>query len=235
LGTWTGAISPAEMVIARGSVFIAANTKLYRIDPKQPPGTVQTVSSDVGFFPSGITCDGFFIWVSLAHNLQRVNPTNGVVTTFSAPNAGAGKLLFARNHLWLTDPVSNNLFEVNLDGTIEQTITVGDRPGAPAFDGTNIWVPNLNDNTLSVVRASTGTVLATLRGNGLNAPAAAAYDGERIVVVSFLGDSASLWNATQLIALGSFDAPAGSGPAGVCSDGINFWIALRDANKLARF
>ena len=30
-------------------------------------------------------------------------------------------------------------------------------------------------------------------------------------------------------------ARAGSAPYGVCSDGVNFWIALNLGNKLARF
>ena len=38
------------------------------------------------------------------------------------------------------------------------------------FDGTNIWTPNSDDNSVSVVRASTGVVIATLTGNGLKGP-----------------------------------------------------------------
>jgi hypothetical protein len=29
--------------------------------------------------------------------------------------------------------------------------------------------------------------------------------------------------------------PLGSGPIGACSDGVNFWIALGTAGKIARF
>ena len=36
-------------------------------------------------------------------------------------------------------------------------------------------------NTVGVVRAATGMVLATLGGNGLNVPLTAAFDGERIL------------------------------------------------------
>jgi hypothetical protein len=235
LGTWVGAIFPSDLVIARGYIYISGDFKLYRIDPRQPAGVVETVTSDLRKFPQGITTDGFYIWIAFAQAIQRVNPATGDVTTFSSPNLGAGNLLYARNHIWLTDQASDKLFELNLDGTTEQTITVGNGPADLIFDGTNIWVPNLHDNSVSVVRASTGEVLATLTGNGLNVPGGAAFDGQRVLITNFIGDSVSLWKATDLTSLGSFSAPSGSGPVGACSDGINFWIALRDADKLARF
>jgi hypothetical protein len=235
LGTWVGAVFPSDLVIARGSIYISGDLKLYRIDPRQPAGPVETVTSDLRRFPQGITTDGFYIWIAFAQAIQRVNPATGDVTTFVTPNFGYGNLIYARNHIWLTDQASDKLFELNLDGTTEQTITVGHGPIDLVFDGTNIWVSNPPDNPVSVVRASTGTVLATLTGNGLNVPGGAAFDGQRILITNFLGDSVSLWKATDLTALGYFSAPSGSGPVGACSDGINFWIALADANKLARF
>ena len=104
----------------------------------------------------------------------------------------------------------------------------------PAFDGSNIWVPNYFSNSLSVVRASNGAVLATLTGNGLIGPLQAAFDGQRILVTSFDIDSVSLWKAADLTAIGNVSTGVSSGPTGVCSDGINFWVTLR-GNQLARF
>lgn len=51
----------------------------------------------------------------------------------------------------------------------------------------SIWVPNFGSNVVTVVRASTGAVLATLTGNGLNGPFTAAFDGERIIVTTSPG------------------------------------------------
>jgi DNA-binding beta-propeller fold protein YncE len=73
------------------------------------------------------------------------------------------------------------------NGAIIQTVTVGNGPEFPVFDGTNIWVPNFNDSTISIVRASTATVIATLSGNGLNGAFIAAFDGERILVTNSNG------------------------------------------------
>jgi YVTN family beta-propeller protein len=108
-------------------------------------------------------------------------------------------------------------------------------PFFPIFDGTKIWVPNEGSNSVSVVRASSGAVLATLTGNGLSAPYSAAFDGERVLVTNSTGNSVSLWKAADLTPLGSFGTGAGTNPNGTCSDGVNFWIALSGTDKLARF
>jgi hypothetical protein len=117
---------------------------------------------------------------------------------------------------------------------ILQTVTVGTFPSFPAFDGTNIWVPNAG--SLTVVRAATGAVLQTLTGNGLGFNLiAAAFDGERV--------PRHLSDRRQGVAVeGRRPDPArklpdrhGDGPFGVCSDGLNFWVGLINAGKIARF
>ena len=45
----------------------------------------------------------------------------------------------------------------------------------------------------------------------------------------------SLWKSADFSPLGAFPLPPGSGALGACSDGVNFWIALGTAGKLARF
>src|SRR5262249_18004003 len=90
-------------------------------------------------------------------------------------------------------------------------------------------------NSISVVRASSGAVLATLTGNGLSGPAAAAFDGQRVLATNFNGNSVSLWKAADLTSAGSFATGAITFPEGACSDGVNFWIVLDGALKLARF
>jgi len=112
-----------------------------------------------------------------------------------------------------------------------QTVTVGDAPGYPIFDGSNIWVPNQNDPSLTVVRASSGAVLATLTGNGIGGPVSAAFDGQRILVAG--GTTLSLWKAADLTPLGFFDL--GANTYGACSDGVNFWVTMHNNGLLARY
>ena len=121
------------------------------------------------------------------------------------------------------------------NGGIIQSVIVGNLPRFPVFDGTNIWVPNQSANTVTVVRASTGSVLTTLTGNGLNGPLAAAFDGEGILITNTVGDSVSLWKAADLTPIGSISMGVGTQPFGVCSDGLNFWITLFNTGKVARF
>jgi DNA-binding beta-propeller fold protein YncE len=99
----------------------------------------------------------------------------------------------------------------------------------------NIWVPTQALNTVSVVRASSGAVLATLTGNGLDGSQAAAFDGQRVLVTNFAGNSVSLWKAADLTTIGTFTTGVGTNPYGACSDGVNFWILLFGPNALARF
>ena len=152
-----------------------------------------------------------------------------VTTGFSNP-LGA---LYDGANVWVTDQTAGTLLKLDSAGAILQTVTVGANPWFPVFDGTNIWVPNNGSNSVSVVRASSGVVLQTLTGNGLNGPVAAAFDGQRILVTNFSGSSVSLWKAADLTAMGFF--PTGTAPLGACSDGINFWITLNGTAKLARF
>lgn len=46
-----------------------------------------------------------------------------------------------------------------------------------------------DQNAVSVVRTSTGTILASLTGNGWDFPLAAAFDGERILITNEEGHS----------------------------------------------
>ena len=151
--------------------------------------------------------------------------------------------LYDGSNIWVTDFAANTLHKLNADGQIAQTINVGASPRTPVFDGTNIWVPNVNSSSVTVVRAkdaggnplASAFVLATLTGNGLNGSFTTAFDGERILVTNINGDSVSLWKAADLTPLGSFLTGTGTNPNGAGSDGLNFWITLGGTGKLARF
>ena len=137
-------------------------------------------------------------------------------------------ILYDGANMWVTDFSSfpGKLFKLSSSGAIVLTVSVGSFPGYPVFDGTNIWVPNTDAGTVTVVRASTGAVLATLTGNGLNGPTTAAFDGERILVTNVNGNSVSLWKAADLSPLGTVSTGSLIGPFGACSDGLNFWITV---------
>jgi len=245
LETWTNASAATGVLCAMGKVFITGDPSggqspgnLYQIDPAQPAGAVTTVSNQIGSLPVGIAYDGQRIWT--ANNVQSVsiialNPISvaNVSTGFTFPFG----IIYDGANIWVTDEAPGRLHKLDSNGVILLSVNVGSNPHTPAFDGTNIWVPNTNSNTISVVRRTTTstTPLATLSGNGLNAPTSAAFDGERIIVTNFNGNSVSLWKAADLTPIGTFSTGANTHPFVACSDGLNFWITLNGQGKLARF
>ena len=241
LETWTGATGVRGVLVAAGYIFATGQTvpaQLYRIDPSQAAGAVTTVASNLGFAPVGMAFDGSRIWT--ANNGSSVSiVTPGATVPWTATTVTAGftavhGALYDGANIWVTDFSAGSLLKLDSGAAILQTVTVGAGPQLPIFDGTNIWVPNYFDSSVSIVRASSGAVLATLTGHGLSSPESAAFDGQRTLVTNNGGNSVSLWKAADLSPLGFFGTGAGTSPLGACSDGLSFWIAMNGAGKLAR-
>jgi hypothetical protein len=249
LGTWTGTVNAQAVLVVRGRIFVVGETnpgRLYSIDPTQAPGAAILVTDELGDGPLGIAYDGSRIWTTNDSSVSVVRfvCVGSCVTTLTAGFSHPRGILYDGSHIWVTDQGDNTLKQLNSDGSIVQPpVPVGSNSAYPIFDGTNIWVPNTAPNSVTVVRVkdSAGNplaqpyVLATLTGNGLNRPFSAAFDGQRVLVTNFVGNSVSLWKATDLTPLGSFSTGANSNPRGACSDGLNFWITLSGTNQLARF
>ena len=240
LETWTGATNAIGVLVAMGRVFVSGLTSpgnLYRIDPTAPPGVVTTVATNLGNNPEGMTFDGARIWTAnTSGSVSIVTPGATIpwTTTTVTGFAGLTDALYDGAFVWVTKS-SGHLLKLDSAGAVLQTVTIGATPAFMAFDGANIWVPNRSANTVSVVRASTGAVLATLTGNGLSTPQGAAFDGERLLVTNFGGNTVSLWKAANLSPIGIVSTGAASQPSSACSDGVNFWIALFGTSQLARF
>ena len=239
LGTWTGAVNAFGVVIARGRVFVTGETSpgaIYVIDPTQPPGPVTTLTSMLPNNPGSIAFDGFNLWTNsggVGDSISRVNPNSGAVTSFTGftfPDA----LLYDGTNIWLT--VANALKKIDkTTGAVLLTIPIANSARGHIFDGANIWIPSFTEDSVTVVKASTGTVLAVLTGNNLAGPNQAAFDGERVLVVNLHNDSVSLWKASDLTPLGF--ATGATSVRGVCSDGLHFWLTLQDGppGHLVRF
>jgi hypothetical protein len=247
LDTWTGDINPTGILCAMGKVFITGQIspgRLYMIDPTQPAGVVTTLTSSLGDGSFGIAFDGTRIWTAnlgASVSIVTLNPTT--VTTVSTGFSSPFGVLYDGSNIWIADQGDGSIKKLDSSGAILQSITVGTGPCQPVFDGINIWVPNRLSNSVSVVRVKDATgnplasafLVATLTGNGLNEPFTAAFDSERILITNRSGGSVSLWKAVDLTPLGTFPTGFNTAPSGACSDGLNFWITLRNTDKLARF
>jgi DNA-binding beta-propeller fold protein YncE len=246
LETWTTSGSPVggsvAVLVAMGRVLVtglADPGRLYSIDPTQPAGAAALVASNLGAQPYGIAFDGAKVWTANSGGASVSIVTPGASIPWTAMTVTSGftsprGALFDGASVWITDQGANRLFKLDGSGAILQTVTVGSTPLTPVFDGANIWIPEMGGDDVFVVRASNGAVLAALTGNGLDDPITAAFDGQRVLVTNQgPGRSVSLWKAADLSPLGSF--PVGSEAFGACSDGVNFWVTLVNANKLVRF
>ena len=98
----------------------------------------------------------------------------------------------------------------------------GDGPHGLAFDGANIWVANWNDDTVTKLRASDGSLVGTYNVNA-NAPDALAFDGANIWVANYESDTVTKLRASDGSLLGIY--PVGKGPDSLAFDGANIWIS----------
>ena len=246
LETWTGASGAFGVLVALGRVFVSGSVmpgRLHVINPGQPAGAVTTVASTLGNLSSGIAFDGLRIWTANigdgsagTGSVSLVTPGASIPWTVTNASLGFSKpigAVFDGANVWVTDEDLNQALRLSSAGAILQSVTVGANPAHPVFDGTNIWVPNLNSSSVTVLRASSGAVLATLTGNGMNQPNAAAFDGERVLVANLSGNKVSLFKAADLTPIGGFPIASGQ-QIGACSDGISFWVTVL-SNPLARF
>ena len=243
LQTWTGATSATSVLVAMGRVFVDGGANLYMIDPSQAgPAVTTVISAESGNLPSsssGMTFDGNNIFIgSFGGAISIVTPGTWAVTAAGGSFTLPQGFLFDGSNVWVTDDGDNTLRKLDAAGNIVQSIPVGSSPQFPIFDGHNIWVPNESDNSLTVVRASDGTVLKTFSAgngdlNGLSAPVAAVFDGERVAVAN--SGSVSLFHATDLAGIGSFATTGLSHLTAACSDGVSFWVADYSAGKIGRF
>ncbi|HET9794124.1 MAG TPA: hypothetical protein VFS34_06645 [Thermoanaerobaculia bacterium] len=261
LEDWTGATSACGVLIALGRVFVTGDIppngmnqpqpgKLYMIDPAAPAGPVIPVTSALASFPCGIAFDGSKIWTASSggggqpSGVSIVTPGTWSVATVTTGFSELSGIIFDGSHIWVADFGAAKLFKLDANGAILQTVTVGTEPANPAFDGHNLWVPNWGADSLTVVRASDGTVLKTFSAangnqNGLSRPNQAAFDGQRILVSDSNVFGFSLFKAADLSVIGNVATP-GIQPFGVCSDGISFWVTFPNTaspgtGKVGRF
>ena len=114
-----------------------------------------------------------------------------------------------------------------------KTYAAGSGPSGIAFDGTNIWVVNRNDNTLTVLNAISGQPTSfspvSLPSGGY--PAGIAFDGVNMWVTNHNIGTVSVINASTGQAASNINPNPITGfrtPYGIAFDGTNMWVANAD-------
>ena len=243
LETWTGVSFPGHVLSCLGRILVTGQTspgKLYVIDPSQPAGSA-SVAATLGDIADGLAFDGGKIFVANGGggSVAIVTPGSSLpwtVTTVAGFNLPGG-VVYDGSNVWVASQGDGTLLKLSSAGAVLQTVTVGSNPHYPAFDGTNLWVPNFSDASISVVRASSGAVLATLTGGGVSGAQTAAFDGPRVRGTGYIGNTLSIWKAADLTQVAGFPTGGGTNPYGAASDGVNFWVTMSAAavSKLVRF
>ncbi|HKF44732.1 MAG TPA: S-layer homology domain-containing protein [Thermoanaerobaculia bacterium] len=109
--------------------------------------------------------------------------------------------------------------------TFFDVTTVGSLPNLPASDGSDVWVPNNGDNTVSRVRASDGRLLETWTGAGSALSALCALGS---VFVSGNGAPGRLYRIDPRQSAGAVTTVAsnlGGFPYQIAFDGGRIWTA----------
>jgi outer membrane protein assembly factor BamB len=110
------------------------------------------------------------------------------------------------------------------------SFAVGVGPSEMAFDGANIWVGNVNGNSVTKLRASDGAVLGTFAVGAY--PYDVAFDGTNIWVTNFMSNNVTKLRASDGAALGTFTV--GNGPYGLAFDGAHIWVANSGGNNVTK-
>ncbi len=243
LESWTGANGATAVLVAMGRIFVTGQLPqtLYMIDPAAPAGVAQAVATNVAENgPQAIAFDGSRIWTAncclipgpkqppIPGSISIITPgtwsVQNVTTGFDAPIG----LVFDGTNIWVAD--TPGMLRLDAAGAVTLTVPMSSI-GNPAFDGANLWVPNANG--VSVVRASTGEVLATMSQSNIRdqvGSATAAFDGRRVLIARSEG-TVELWDAQTLSPLGTFQSGSKL-TMGACSDGVNFWVTLLDLGSI---
>jgi DNA-binding beta-propeller fold protein YncE len=90
-----------------------------------------------------------------------------------------------------------------------------------AIDGLNLWVANIDDGTVTKLRAGDGKVLGTFAVGG--GPGPLAFDGVNMWVVNNGPGTVTKLRASDGANLGTFNT-GGSLPAAIAFDGQHIWI-----------
>jgi YVTN family beta-propeller protein len=108
--------------------------------------------------------------------------------------------------------------------TVVQTIQLEPLAGLQSVssDGTHVWVTQTEENTVTELSASTGSVVQTITVG--NRPTGVSSDGTFVWVANSGDNTVTALNASNPSGAQT-TVSVGHQPAGISSDGINKWVA----------
>ncbi len=168
--------------------------------------------------PAAMAYDGTNIWVATPGSWVLVPASSGThAVTFTGDTlesfATTGRAMYAGTN--------GKLDELSLGGSPVASVGVsGDHLGL-AYDGTYLWMTNVQSNTVSKIQLSPLQVVATY-GTG-SGPAGIVFDGTSMWIANAYSGSVTVIRAADGANLGTLTA--GTLPVGIAFDGASVWVA----------
>ena len=158
--------APFDVLTAAGSVWTTNNgdSNVSRIDPATNRVT-STVA--VGAPTAGLALAGGEVWVGstgTSEDVFRIDPATEGVTRVPVGERGPAWFASRGDELWVAT-LSNNVLRIDPQTnrvTARVRVRLGPKDGVVDSRGL-VWVPNLNDNSVSIIDAATAALVATIR------------------------------------------------------------------------
>jgi hypothetical protein len=174
----------------------------------------------VGGNPGPIIFDGAYLWVAYPNTVLKIRPSDGAVIGSFTAGADPKGMAFDGTYVWLTNIAGSSLRRIKASDGSTANFFVGGATYGIAYDGANLWVThNNNPGTVSKVRASDGTVLATVSVGEV--PQSIIFDGSHLWVACVGGSTISLIKLRA--SDGGQVANVPTTGYGLAFDGYNVW------------
>jgi DNA-binding beta-propeller fold protein YncE len=191
-----------EGIIFDGKYIWVANNGPFQNSVSKFDASTRTLigTYPVGLSPDAVGFDGTWIWVANTYSnaVWKLYRATGapLLGPLGSRNTGLfpTALVFDGTNMWVANGTGVNIGAETSRGissvwkirasdfTVLGTYTVGHVARDMVYDGTSIWVCNMNDNTVSRLRAADVALLGTFQTG--TAPRAITYDGVKIWVAN---------------------------------------------------
>jgi alpha-tubulin suppressor-like RCC1 family protein len=113
-----------------------------------------------------------------------------------------------------------------------EVFPVGASPAGATFDGTNIWVSNSGDGTITKFRASDGTRIGTYAAGPT--PIKSVFDGEYLWIANPSTNTLTKIRASNGSPVATISLRGSQRPFGLAFDGSSIWVASYYDNTVSR-
>lgn len=210
-------VQPSGLAVdqTHAAVWVAMFAANEVVEFAQNCATIRTVST--GNNPNGVAFDGTNVWVANygSNTVTKINASTGAVIGTYGVGVNPRGVAYDGFRIWVANSGSNTVTQiVPATGVVALTCSVGSTPYFLAFnpfDG-NVYIPNRNSNTVTVMHNQTCTPVRTVATD--TEPQFAAPDGSGNMWISCYTNAKIDEISTSGVVLRRVSAPD-SGPTGL--------------------